>query len=42
MYMESRIMVLINTFAGKEWRLRCREWTCEQREGGSEWDEWRK
>jgi len=26
--MESRKMVLINLFAGKEWRHRCREWIC--------------
>ena len=26
----SRRMVLVNLFAGKEWRHRGREWTCEQ------------
>ena len=38
--MESRKMVLMNLFAGKEWRHRCREWTCGHREGGG--DKWRK
>ena len=27
-YMESRKMVLMNLFAGEEWRCRHREWTC--------------
>jgi len=26
--MESRKMILINLFAGKEWRTRSRGWTC--------------
>ena len=26
--MESRKIVLMNLFAGKEWGDRCREWTC--------------
>ena len=34
-------MVLMNLFAGKEWRPRCREQTCEHSEGGKEWNEWR-
>ena len=27
-YMESRKMLLMNLFAGKEWRHRRRKWTC--------------
>ena len=30
-YMESKNMVLMNLFAGKDWRSRCREWTCKYR-----------
>ena len=40
--MESRKMVLINLFAGKEWRLRYREWTCEHSGERREWDKERK
>ena len=28
-------MVLINLFAGKEWRHTCRQWICGHREGES-------
>ena len=35
-------MVLLNLFEGKEWRHRCRKWTCGHSGGGREWDEWRK
>ena len=31
--MESRKMVLMNLFAGQEWRCRCREWTCRHSGG---------
>ena len=40
--MESLKMVLMNLFAGREWRCRYREWTCGHSEGGGEWDKWRK
>ena len=26
--MESRKMILMKLFSGKEWRHKCREWTC--------------
>ena len=39
--MESREMVLMYLFAGKEWRLRCREWTCGPSGGRRGWDEWK-
>ena len=26
-------MILMNLFAGKEWRHRCREWSCGHRAG---------
>ena len=32
--MGSREMVLINPFAGYEYKYRCREWTCEHRREG--------
>ena len=35
-------MILMNLFARKEWRHKCREWTCEHSGGEKEWDEWRK
>ena len=35
-------MVLMNLFAGKEWRFRCRQWTCGHSVGRREWEEWRK
>ena len=35
-------MILMNLFAGKEWRHRCREWTCGHSEGRRERDKWRK
>ena len=38
-YIESRKMVLMNLFAGKEWRHRCREWTCGCSTGRRAWDE---
>ena len=31
--MESRKVVLLNLFAGKEWRCRCREWAYGHGEG---------
>ena len=31
-------MVLMNVFVGKEWRYRCREWTCGYSGGRREWD----
>ena len=34
-------MVLTYLFAGKEWRLRCREWTCGPSGGRRGWDEWK-
>ena len=34
--MESGKMVLMNLFAGKEWRLRHREWPCGHSRGGRE------
>ena len=37
--MKSRKIVLTNLFAGKEWRCRCREWTCGHSVGGREWDD---
>ena len=37
--MESRAMVLMNLFAGKEWRRRCKEWTCGPSVGRRGWDE---
>ena len=35
--MESRKMVLMNLFAGKEERVRYWEWTCEHSGGRREW-----
>ena len=35
-------MVLMNLFAGKDWRCRCREWTCGHSRGRRGWDECRK
>ena len=35
--MESIKMVLMNLFAGREWRPRSREWTCGHPGGGREW-----
>ena len=35
-------MVLMNLFAGKEWRCQNREWTCAHIRGRSERAEWRK
>ena len=32
-------MILIDLFAGKEWRCRCRAWTRQHSWGGREWDE---
>ena len=39
---ESRRIILMSLFAGKEWRGRCRKQTCEHSRGGREWDEWRE
>ena len=42
-YMESRKMVLMNLFAGQQWRCRHRELTYEHGAGGRrQWNEWRK
>ena len=41
-YMESRKMVLMNLFAGQQWRLRQREQTCGHAEGWREWDQLRE
>ena len=41
-YIESRKIALMNLFARKEWRLRCREWICGHRREGRDWDRWRK
>ena len=35
-------MVLMNVFAGKEWRRGCGEWTRGHRAGRRGWDELRK
>ena len=40
--MVSRKTVLMNLFAGKEWRHRHREWTCEHSGGRRGYDELRK
>ena len=32
--MESRKIILMNLFAGNEWRHRHREWTCGHSKGG--------
>ena len=40
--MESRKMVLMNLFAGKEWRHRHREWTFGHSGGRIGWDIWRE
>ena len=41
--MESRKMVLMNLFAGQQWRCRHREQTYECGAGGRKWwDEWRE
>ena len=37
--MESRKMVLMNLFAGQQWRRRCREQICGHSLGGRGWDE---
>ena len=34
-------MVLINLFAGKQWRHKCSEWICGHSRGRKEWDKWR-
>ena len=34
--------VVINLFAGKEWRHRCREWACGHIGGSRQWDELRE
>ena len=39
MYMGSREMVLMDLFAGEEWRCRRREWTCVHRGEGRGWEE---
>ena len=40
--MESRKMVLMNLFAGQQWKRRCREQTCWLRQGRRGRDEWRE
>ena len=40
--MESRKIALMTLFAGREWKRKCKEWTCGHRVGESEGDEWRK
>ena len=40
--MESRKIILMNMFAGKEWRHRWKEWTCGHNGGRKEWGKWRK
>ena len=40
--MDSRNAVLMNLFAGREWKCRYREWTCGHSRGRREWDKWRK
>ena len=40
--MESRKTVLMNLFAGKEWRCWCGKWICGHSQGGRKWDKWRK
>ena len=40
--MESRKMVQMNLFTGKEWRRTHREWACGCNGGEREWDEWEK
>ena len=39
--MESRKMLLMNLFAGQQWRQRRREQTCGHSRGRRGWDEWR-
>ena len=41
-YVESRKTVLMNLFAGKKWRCRCKEWTCGHSERSREWEKQRK
>ena len=41
-YMESRKIVLMELFAGKEWRCRRGEWNCGYSEGRATQDELRK
>ena len=41
-YMEFRKIVLMNLFAGKGWRHRCREWACGHSRGRRGWEEWRR
>ena len=38
-YIEIRKMVLMNLFAGKEWRHRCREWVFGHSRGRRGWNE---
>ena len=40
--MESRKTVLMNLFAGQQWRRRHREQICEHRVGRRGWDKWRE
>ena len=40
--MESRKMILMNLFAGQQWRHRHREQTSGHRGGRRGWDEWRE
>ena len=39
-YVESRKMVLMNLFAGQQWRCRHREQTCGNSGGRRGWDKW--
>ena len=40
--MKSRKIVWMYLFVGKEWRGKCKEWTCGHSWGGKEWDKWRE
>lgn len=40
--MESRKIVLMNLFGGKDWRYSCRKQTCGHSGGKRKWDKWRK
>ena len=41
MYVESRKMVLMNLFAGQQWRCRHREQTCDTVGEGKRWKNWK-
>ena len=40
--METRKLAVMNLFAGKKWKLKCREWTCGHSGERREKDELRK